>query len=363
MAALFLLFALTGCQNPEAAENSSGKLKVVTTLFPYYDFTRQIAGDYVDLTLIIPAGMDSHSFEPTPTDIRKIESADIMIANGGHMEHWVEQVVDSIDSENLQVHYMIDHVDAVAEEVVEGMEHNHTHSHVHVDGECTEDHDHKLYHCEAAEAEVCTEDHEHGEEVETCTEDHDHETAHGEDESQYEIEYDEHIWTSPVNAMKITEAIAETLMAADPAHAEIYEKNKNAYLEELSKLDAKFRAVREEADFDIMIMGDKFPLRYFADEYNLRYRAAFSGCSSDTEPSAKTIAYLIDKMKAEELPVIYYLELSSHRVSEIIGEETGAKPLLFHSCHNVTRHEFEEGVTYLELMEQNVINLREGLCR
>ena len=178
MTALFLLFALTGCQSPEAAESGSGKLKVVTTLFPYYDFTRQIAGDYVDLTLIIPAGMDSHSFEPTPTDIRKIESADIMIANGGHMEHWVEQVVDSIDSENLQVHYMIDHVDAVAEEVVEGMEHNHTHSHVHADGECTEDHDHELYHCEAAEAEVCTED--HGEEAETCTEDHDHETAHGE---------------------------------------------------------------------------------------------------------------------------------------------------------------------------------------
>ena len=121
--------------------------------------------------------------------------------------------------------------------------------------------------------------------------------------------------------------------------------------------------MRDSAVHDMIVMGDKFPLRYFADAYGLRYRAAFSGCSSDTEPSARTIAYLIDKVKEEGLPVIYYLELSSHRVAEIIGEETGAVPLLFHSCHNVTRRQFEEGVTYLELMEQNVKNLREGLCK
>ena len=110
----------------------------------------------------------------------------------------------------------------------------------------------------------------------------------------------------------------------------------------------------------ILTMADKFPLRYFADTYGLRYRAAFSGCSSDTEPSAKTIAYLIDKVREEQIPAVYYLELSSHRVAEIISEETGAKPLLF---HNVTRREFESGVTYLQLMEQNVVNLREGLYR
>lgn len=331
--AVFLLSVLTGCAQADTpvSQEESGKLKVVTTLFPYYDFTRQVAGDNIELELIIPAGMDSHSFEPTPTDIRKLESADILIANGGHMEHWVEQVVESLNNEDLTVVYMMDHVDVVAEEVVEGMEHDHTHSHVHADGQ------------------VCTEDHDHA--------------VHQEDESQYEIEYDEHIWTSPVNAMKITEAITETLMAADPSHGESYERAKDIYIGKLELLDQKFRKVREEAVHDVIIMGDKFPLRYFADEYDLRYRAAFSGCSSDTEPSAKTIAYLIDKIKAEELPVIYYLELSSHRVAEIIGEETGAKPLLFHSCHNVTRREFEDGVTYLELMEQNVVNLREGLCR
>lgn len=355
---------LTGCsgETVETVQENDGKLHVVTTLFPYYDFTRQVAGDRINLELIIPAGMDSHSFEPTPTDIRKIEQADILIANGGHMEQWVEQVVDSLSNENLQVVYMMEYVDVVAEEVVEGMEHDHAHSHVHADGEeCTEDHDHAEYHGEAAE----TEDHAEPADDEVCTEDHDHaeDEIHEEDESQYEIEYDEHIWTSPVNAMKITEAITETLQDADPKNAASYEAAKAAYLENLNELDAKFREIREEADVDIMIMGDKFPLRYFAEEYDLRYRAAFSGCSSDTEPSAKTIAYLIDKIREEELPVIYYLELSSHRVSEIIGEETGAKPLLFHSCHNVTRREFEDGVTYLELMEQNVLNLREGLCK
>ena len=325
--AVFLLFSLTGCGNADIPDWKDGeKLNVVTTLFPYYDFVRQIAGDYVELSLLIPAGMDSHSFEPTPSDIRMIENADILIANGGHMEHWVEQVIDSLNHPDLQVVYMMDYLDVVEEEVMEGMEHNHVHSHVHADGECTEDHDHN----------------------------HDHEAA---------IEYDEHIWTSPVNAMEITEVIASVLKEADPQHADDFEQAKNVYVTKLEELDRQFREIRSEAIHDIIIMGDKFPLRYFADEYDLRYRAAFSGCSTDTEPSAKTIAYLIDKVKEDHLPVIYYLELSSPRVSEIIGEETGAKPLLFHSCHNVTRREFEEGVTYLQLMEQNVVHLREGLCK
>ena len=184
-----------------------------------------------------------------------------------------------------------------------------------------------------------------------------------EDESRYEIEYDEHIWTSPVNAMRMVEVIAGTLTERDPENGAVYRAGADAYLEKLEALDREFREVRSGAVHDMIVMGDKFPLRYFADTYGLRYRAAFSGCSSDTEPSARTIAYLIDKVKKEELPVVYYLELSSHRVAEIIGEETGAVPLLFHSCHNVTRRQFEEGVTYLELMEQNVKNLREGLCK
>lgn len=333
LAVMFLFCLLSGCGRAESGEEPGDgeggrKLKVAATLFPYYDFVRQVAGDQVELSLVIPAGMDSHSFEPTPRDIRTMQEADVIIANGGAMEHWVDQVVDSFDREDQTVVIMMDHVDAVEEEIVEGMEHSdegHGHVHVHEDGE---------------------------------------EDGHlEEDESQYEIEYDEHIWTSPVNAMRMVDVIAETLTERDPDHGAMYQAGAAAYLEELERLDKEFREVRDSAVHDMFVMGDKFPLRYFADTYGLRYRAAFSGCSSDTEPSARTIAYLIDKVKEEGLPVIYYLELSSHRVAEIIGEETGAVPLLFHSCHNVTRRQFEEGVTYLELMEQNVKNLREGLCK
>ena len=134
-----------------------------------------------------------------------------------------------------------------------------------------------------------------------------------------------------------------------------------SYQDKLTELDAEFREVVSHAKRRLIVFGDKFPLRYFFDEYGLEYRAAFSGCSTDTEPSAKTIAYLIDKVREEQIPAVYYLELSSPRVAEIIGEETGAEPLLFHSCHNVTRHQFDSGVTYLELMEQNVKNLKKGL--
>ena len=333
LAVMFLFCLLSGCGRAESGEEPGDgeggrKLKVAATLFPYYDFVRQVAGDQVELSLVIPAGMDSHSFEPTPRDIRTMQEADVIIANGGAMEHWLDQVVDSFDREDQTVVIMMDHVDAVEEEIVEGMEHSdegHGHVHVHEDGE---------------------------------------EDGHlEEDESQYEIEYDEHIWTSPVNAMRMVDVIAETLTERDPDHGAMYQAGAAAYLEELERLDKEFREVRDSAVHDMIVMGDKFPLRYFADTYGLRYRAAFSGCSSDTEPSARTIAYLIDKVKEEGLPVIYYLELSSHRVAEIIGEETGAVPLLFHSCHNVTRRQFEEGVTYLELMEQNVKNLREGLCK
>ena len=372
------------------AASGSGRLKVVTTLFPYYDFVRQVAGNRVELSMVIPAGMDSHSFEPTPKDIRMIQNADILIANGGTMELWVERVLDSFKQEAPYTVMMMDHVDTVEEEIVEGMEHSdegHHHKHVFEedDHDDHDDHDyddhddvHDRYDDHDEE-----DDHDDHDDVHDRYDDHDEEDDHDDhddydyddhddvhdryddhdDDHHYEIEYDEHIWTSPVNAIKMVRTIETVLKEADPQNANFYESSADEYVGKLEQLDQEFRTVRAEAIHDIIIMGDKFPLRYFADEYDLRYRAAFSGCSSDTEPSAKTIAYLIDKIREEKLPAVYYLELSSHRVAEIISEETGAKPLLFHSCHNVTRREFENGVTYLELMEQNVINLREGLCK
>lgn len=362
--------------NPLKGADASGdtRLNVVTTLFPYYDFLRQIAGDSIRLTMVVPAGMDSHSFEPTPADMITIQNADLLVCNGGTMEQWLSQVLDSFGEGTgpKRVVTMMDCVDVVQEEIVEGMEdgeaHDHGHTHVHADGTVhAGDHDHESEDHAHSEEEHDTEEHIHSEDehdmedVAVHDEDHAQEYLDEDDGHGVEIEYDEHIWTSPVNAKKLAGVLAEVLAQEDPAHAASYAENCASYQDKLTELDAKFREVVSHAKRRLVVFGDKFPLRYFFDEYGLEYRAAFSGCSTDTEPSAKTIAYLIDKVREEQIPAVYYLELSSPRVAEIIGEETGAEPLLFHSCHNVTRHQFDSGVTYLELMEQNVKNLKKGL--
>lgn len=323
--------ALAGCgQGSDSREPGNGNtgerpLKVAATLFPYYDFARQIGGDVIDLELIVPAGMDSHSFEPTPADMRKFEEADVVILNGGVMEHWAQQVLESVGREDQTVVFMMDYVEAVEEELVEGMEesgHSHSHGASH-DG------------------------HEEG---------HFHDDGHQED-----IEYDEHIWTSPVNAIRFVEVITRVLCQEDPDHQAEFEAGRDRYVKELEEIHEGFCQVAADRKRNLIVVGDRFPFRYLADQYGFEYRAAFSGCGTDTEPSARTIAYLIDKVTQEGVPAVYYLELSSHRVSEIIGEETGAVPLLLHSCHNVTRSELESGVTYVELMRQNIENLRKGL--
>ncbi len=321
LGAVVMVISIWGCaagQRPPESENTTvlsqeGKderLLVVTTIFPYYDFVRQIAGDRVKLKLVVPAGMDSHSFEPTPADMIAMQEADVLICNGGEMEQWVKKVLGSLDTSHMKVLTMMDYVDVVEEEHVEGME---------------------------------EEEHRH------------------EDGFEMHIEYDEHIWTSPVNAQAIVKIISRTLAEAAPGEQSRFEANTQAYLQELEDLDSQFRQVADQGRLHMIVVADKFPFRYFADEYGLSYRAAFSGCSGDTEPSASTIAYLIDKVKEDRIPAVYYLELSSHRTAEIIQEETGAAPLLLHSCHNVTRKQFDEGVTYLQLMRQNVENLRYGL--
>ncbi len=309
---IFLALLATGCGALRRDDDPprDDRLKVAATIFPYYDFVRQIAGDTVDLTLVIPAGMDSHSFEPTPSQMLSLKDADVVICNGGTMELWVQDALEAVESAGQTVVTMMDYLDILEEEVVEGME-----VYKESDGE------------------------------------------------EFVIEYDEHIWTSPVNAMTIVSVIADTLIGCDPANADLYLENEIAYQEELKALDAAFRAVSDERIRNMIIVAGKFPFRYLADTYDLEYRAAFTGCSSDTEPSAHTIAYLIDKIREDDIPVIYYPELSSTRVAEIIEEETGAEPLLLDSCHNVTRREFDDGATYISLMEQNVENLKRGIAQ
>ena len=351
----------------------SGKKKVIATLFPYYDFARQIGADDIDLTMVIPAGMDSHSFEPTPKDMIMIQQADLVLCNGGEMEHWLTQVLEAAESDTRKVVRMMDFVDVYEEEVVEGMEdfgHHHADSdlgdteHFHADSDLG---DTKHFHADSdledtayfhADSDLEDTAYFHAEDG-TAWHDED-EGMHHEDDSLH-IEYDEHIWTSPANAARIVTEIADALCELDPAHAEQYQARAAAYKEELVQIDREIQDVVDAASNRILIVADKFPFRYFAEEFGLKYYAAFTGCSADTEPSAKTIAFLIDKVKSENIQAVYYLELSSPRVAQILQEETGAQPLLLHSCHNVTRLEFDSGITYAELMRRNIEVLKIGL--
>lgn len=310
--ALVLAASLTACGQPPLPED--GKTQVVCTLFPYYDFARQIGGDDVDVTLVVPAGRETHSFEPTPMDVIRISQADVFIYNGGESEQWVADILDAAGEDIPCVLSMMDAAELHEEELVEGMQSG------------TSAHDH-----------------------------HDH------DEDGEEIEYDEHIWTSPVTAMALCRAITDGLCQADPDHADSFRARLVDYLAALETLDGTFRQIVAEGSRDLLVFGDRFPLLYFCREYGLDYRAAFHGCAGDTEPSLATLKYLIDLVNEQHIPVVYTIELSSRKVAKAIAETTGAQVRTFHSCQTVSRAEFDAGVTYLQLMEANADVLREGL--
>ena len=178
---------------------------------------------------------------------------------------------------------------------------------------------------------------------------------------EHETEYDEHVWTSPKNAVRISRAIEKALCGIDPDNAAFYQKNADSYAAELESLDQRFRDFFAGVSKKIMVFGDRFPFRYFAEEYGLECFAAFPGCSSETEPSAATIAFLTDKVKSENISTVFYIEFSNHQVADSIAEAAGAKTALFHSCHNVSAQDQKDGATYLSLMEQNLNTLKEAL--
>lgn len=310
-----LAMGLCGCGPQTKADD--GRLQVVCTVFPYYDFARQIGGDDVDVTLLVAAGKETHSFEPTPLDVITLSEADVFLYNGGESEAWVDDIL-SAAGENIAVTLpLMPQVSALAEEWAEGMEGAHD---------------------------------EH---------DHDDNDGHGHDSD--DIEYDEHVWTSPVLAKTLCQAICDALCQADPEHRDGYQVRLADYLAQLDDLDEAFRDVVAAGQRRLLVFGDRFPLLYFCREYGLDYRAAFHGCASDTEPSLATLKYLIDKVEDEEIPVVYTIELSSQKVAQAIAETTGAKVLTFQSCQTVSRQDMEAGATYLSLMERNVEALKEGL--
>lgn len=335
-----LVFLLYGCSTVKKVSTSDDKVSVVSTIFAPYDFVREVAGDKAELTMLLPPASESHSFEPTPQDIIKIQNSDVFIYVGGESDAWVNEVLESMDTSKMKIITLIDCVEVVEEEIVEGMEEEHDHEDISLD----EEH-------EGEEQE--------GDEHEN--EEHANEEHEDEEHADVEHEYDEHVWTSPKNAKLIVQKISDVLCEVDEVNKEIYKKNTTEYLGKLDELDQAFQTVVDESVRKTIVFGDRFPFRYFADAYGLSYFAAFPGCSTETEASAATVAFLIDKIKEEQIPVVFHVELSNQKMANTISEATDAKVLLLHACHNVSKAEFESGVTYLDLMYKNVENLKEAL--
>lgn len=350
-----MILGMAGCGKTTEKEDNY-RLKIVASLFPYYDMARAVIGDVkgIDLKMIVTPGQDSHSFEPTPSDVIQMENADVLIYNGGSLETWIDTLLDSLNNKNKIQMKMMDYVDVLNEEIVEGMdtrfeEHDHEeHSH-------KEDNHNKENHKEDSHSEENHKEDNHSEDSSNDSE------FHNEDSEEEHEETDEHIWTSPVNEIIMTEKICETLSKALPEEKENFQKNAENYISQLKELDNEFRTIVENAKTKEIIFADKFPLQYFAKEYGLKYYAAFPGCGSDMEPSAKTIAFLVDKIKEDNIKAVFYLELSCHIVADAIETDTGAKPLQFNSCHNITQKQFDSGVTYVDLMKENVNNLKIAL--
>ena len=293
------------CAAPALASEET--LSVVCTIFPAYDFTRQLAGDTAQVRLLLPPGSESHSYEPSPRDIIDIQEADLFLYAGGESDNWVDGILASMGDDAPRAFRLTDCVTLLAEETSASME---------------------------------AEERDHGEEA---------------------AEMDEHVWTSPKNAMLIVAQLCDTLCEIAPQNAQVYEEALSAYLTELEALDAAFEETVANGKRDLIVFGDRFPFRYFAHDYHLRYDAAFPGCSEDSEPSVRTVISLVETVRAEQVPVIFYIEFSSRKTADILAEETGAKELLFHSCHNVSSEELEAGATYLSLMWNNVSALKEAL--
>lgn len=302
-----LFFSMVGCAK------TTTKKTIVTTNFPAYDFVRAILGNNSDYTikLLVKPGTDIHSYEPTPKDIIAIEQSSMFFYVGGDSDEWVEDILNDVDRDKTKVVKMLDLVnDKKEEETIEGMQ--------------SEGHEHE---------------HEHEEEV----------------------EYDEHVWTSPVNVIEIIKKLSQKISVMDPSHQSAYAKNAQAYIKKLEKVNTAFKEVVATSKHKEMIFGDRFPFLYFVKQYGLSYRAAFAGCAEQTEPSAATISYLINRVKKDHVHYVLKLELSTGKVAQTIASETGAQVLTFNSVHNVTSTQFKKGITYVDLMNNNVKVLRKVL--
>ena len=284
------------------AKRDSDKLQVVCTIFPQYDFARAIAGDRAEVSMLLRPGTESHSYDPTPGDMLTVQQCDLFLYVSPYMENWAESVIATIDTSHTAVLRLDDGIDLI--------ENSH------------DDHDHD----------------DHG----------DH-------------QYNGHIWTDPIIAKKMVSAIADKMSQLDPQGAEVYKQNAAAYIAELDKLDARFRRISECAIRRTALFAGRFAFSYLFERYGFDYIAAYSSCSADGEPSAAEMMRIVNAVKDDGVPCVYYEELVEPRVAKTVVSETGCDMLLLHSCHNLSLDDFNAGVTYISLMNQNADNLEKGL--
>jgi zinc transport system substrate-binding protein len=308
------LFALVLYAPEVFARDSNGRLEVVTTLFPTYDFARQVGRDKVDVSLLLPPGVEPHTFEPKPQDVVRINKADVFIYTGKYMEPWAEDLVKGIIGKGPTV------VDASAG-------------------------------------------------IKLMDEEEDHDEDHDEEESGHGHHHhhggkDPHIWLDLGNAQIMVETIAKAFAGKDPGNGAYYLKNAAEYNAKLADLDRRYKETLAKAKYKTIIYGGHFAFGYFAGRYGLEHDSPYEGFSPNAEPSPKAIAELIKKLKGSGIKYIYYEELLDPKVARTISQETGAKLELLHGAHNVSKDELKSGVTYISIMEDNLKKLKVGLeCR
>lgn len=336
---------LCGCSAAQKA-NTSDKMKIVTTIFPEYDWVNNILGDNAsnaEVTMLLDNGVDLHSFQPTASDILKVSECDLFIYVGGESDEWVEDVLKEATNKDMIAINLLEVLGdkVVEEEIVDGMqEEDEDHDHEHED----EDHDHE-------------DEDEHEHEHEDIAKEHEH---HHDDE----VEYDEHVWLSLRNAAILVNSISEAIQKIDPANAETYKANAASYIEKLNALDADYQAAVGAASKNTILFGDRFPFRYLVDDYNLEYYAAFVGCSAESEASFETIVFLSGKVDELSLPAVLTIEGKDHSIAQTIVENTETKDqkiLTMDSMQSTTSDDVKNGASYLSIMESNLSVLKEAL--